>query len=160
MKIIKKIKRKITNKVRRSGKYFSIQIALVSMLLNMFSPFLLSYSYVVYAEDIVAPATEEIASEEPSIDESKSEEPSSEEESTDTEEISSQETSSTQETTAEGDQNSDPVVKETVTQETEVQENALNENIETIDTEPETINEPEPVVRNIRRVSGCSRRAH
>jgi len=149
MKIIKKIKRKITNKVRRSGKYFSIQIALVSMLLNMFSPFLLSYSYVVYAEDIVAPATEEIASEEPSIDESKSEEPSSEEESTDTEEVSSQETSSTQETTAEGDQNSDPVVKETVTQETEVQENALNENIETIDTEPETINEPEPVVEEI-----------
>ncbi|HOA18354.1 MAG TPA: VWA domain-containing protein, partial [bacterium] len=149
MKIIKKVKRKITNKVRRSGKYFSIQIALVSMLLNMFSPFLLSYSYVVYAEDIVAPATEEIASEEPSIDESKSEEPSSEEESTDTEEVSSQETSSTQETTAEGDQNSDPVVKETVTQETEVQENALNENIETIDTEPETINEPEPVVEEI-----------
>ncbi len=153
MKIIKKVKRKITNKVRRSGKYFSIQIALVSMLLNMFSPFLLSYSYVVYAEDIVAPATEEIVSEETSIDEtidgSESEESNSEDESTDTEEVSSQETSSTQETTAEGDHTSDPVVQETVTQETEVQENALNENIETINTEPEIINEPEPAVEEI-----------
>lgn len=125
MKLINKVKKQ----VRKSSKFLSFYMAIGSMLLNMVTPFLLSYSYVAYAEDIGALVSEEVA-----VEEGNAEEPSSEEESAEEPAV---EEAVAEEPASEEPQASDEVVEvapeenpivEEVIEEAPVVENPVEEN--------------------------------
>jgi uncharacterized repeat protein (TIGR01451 family) len=136
MKLINKIKKN----ARKSSKLLAFYMAIGSMLLNMVTPFLLSYSYVAYAEDITVPVTEEVTVvEEPK--ESPTEETSSDTQSSQESSDPSSETQATQEVATEEPQASETSTNNEVTQESVIEETTP---IETPVEEPviETITDP------------------
>jgi len=121
MKLLNKVK-KI---VRRSGKYLSSCLAILSLLVNTTTPFFLSYSYVAYAEGADALVNEEAAVEE----ESSGEESSADEEVSSEESIAEESSSEEESAPAEEGQASNEN-QEQVDNNNQVQEGAsVGENV-------------------------------